>query len=89
MKKTVRFILDADIGEKEGFGGYITLTNKVYTEKEVEDIIEELKPLFDTKITNTTKILKTDLSGCEGMIFKGVRVQEVKEFKSYYKGETF
>lgn len=88
MGKTVRFILDADIGDKNG-GGYITLNKNVYTEKEVENIIQELKPLFDTKITKTTKVLGTDLSGCEGLIFKGVRVQEVKEFKSYYKEGTF
>jgi hypothetical protein len=88
MAKTVRFILDADIGDKQG-GGYITLSKHVYTEKEVEDIIEKLKPTFGTKITSTTKILNTDLSGCEGMIFKGVRVQEVKEYKSYYKEGTF
>lgn len=88
MKKTVRFILDADIGDKNG-GGYITLKRNVYTEKEVEDVIEKLKPIFGTKITNTTKILGTDLSGCEGLVFKGVRVQEVKEFKSYYKEGTF
>lgn len=84
MKKTIRFILDADIGDKDG-GGYITLKQNVYTEKEVEEIIQKLKPLFDTKITLTTKILGVDLGGCEGLIFKGIRVQEVKEFKSYYK----
>ena len=84
MKKTIRFILDADIGDKDG-GGYITLKQNVYTEKEVEGIIQTLKPLFDTKITNTTNVLGVDLGGCEGLTFKGIRVQEVKEFKSYYK----
>jgi len=83
MPKTVRFILDADIGDKQG-GGYIRLKENVYTKNEVEEIIHKLKPIFNTKITSTTKVLGIDLGGCEGLIFKGVRVQEVKEFKSYY-----
>jgi len=83
MARTIRFIINADIGDKQG-GGYVDLKQNVCTEKGVEDVIKKLKPFFDTKITSTTKILGIDMGGFEGLIFKGVRVQEVKEYKSYY-----